>query len=82
MAPDRSLTTDRGDASGTGYWSPDEGAYRWDLLRIVDGERDWFTVVPEVLGPLDDAGAWHAAVVAPGTGDNMAAALGLGRAAG
>ena len=72
------FTTDRGDASGTGYWSPDEGAYRWDLLRIVDGERDWFTVVPEVLGPLDDAGAWHAAVVAPGTGDNMAAALGLG----
>ena len=49
------FTTDRGDASGTGYWSPDEGAYRWDLLRIVDGERDWFTVVPEVLGPLDDA---------------------------
>jgi xylulokinase len=71
-------TTDRGDASGTGYWSPDEGAYRWDLLRIVDGEREWFTVVPEVLGPLDDAGVWHAAVVAPGTGDNMAAALGLG----
>ena len=65
-------TTDRGDASGTGYWSPDEGAYRWDLLRIVDGERDWFTAVPEVLGPLDDAGVWHAAVVAPGTGDNMA----------
>jgi xylulokinase len=71
-------TTDRGDASGTGYWSPEEGAYRWDLLQIVDGERDWFPVVPEVVGPLDDAGAWHAAVVAPGTGDNMAAALGLG----
>jgi len=70
--------TDRGDASGTGYWSPDEGAYRWDLLGIVDGDRDWYTVVPEVLGPLDDAGVWHAAVVAPGTGDNMAAALGLG----
>ena len=76
------FTTDRGDASGTGYWSPDEGAYRWDLLRIVDRERDWFTAVPEVLGPLDDAGVWHAAVVAPGTGDNMAAALGLGVRAG
>ena len=34
--------------------------------------------MPEVLGPLDDAGVWRAAVVAPGTGDNMAAALGLG----
>ena len=30
------LTTDRGDASGTGYWSPADGAYRWDLLRLVD----------------------------------------------
>jgi xylulokinase len=71
-------TTDRGDASGTGYWSPAEGAYRWDLLGIVDGSRDWYDVVPEVLGPLDDAGVWRGAVVAPGTGDNMGAALGLG----
>ena len=72
------LTTDRGDASGTGYWSPAEGVYRWDLLRLIDRDRDWYAAVPEVLGPLDDAGVWRAAVVAPGTGDNMAAALGLG----
>ena len=72
------LTTDRGDASGTGYWSPAEGVYRWDLLRLIDRDRDWYATVPEVLGPLDDAGVWRAAVVAPGTGDNMAAALGLG----
>jgi xylulokinase len=71
-------TTDRGDASGTGYWSPADGGYCWDLLAIVDGQRDWSTALPEVLGPLDDAGAWRGAVVAPGTGDNMAAALGLG----
>ncbi len=71
-------TTDRGDASGTGYWSPTEGAYRSDLLAVVDPDRDWYGVVPEVLGPLDDAGVWHGAVVAPGTGDNMGAALGLG----
>jgi xylulokinase len=70
-------TTDRGDASGTGYWSPTEGAYRLDLLRIVDPDRDWYAAVPDVLGPLDDAGAWRAAVVAPGTGDNMAGALGM-----
>jgi xylulokinase len=75
-------TTDRGDASGTGYWSPADGGYRWDLLAIVDGERDWTAALPEVLGPLDDAGAWRGAVVAPGTGDNMAAALGLGVNAG
>jgi xylulokinase len=71
------LVTDRGDASGTGYWSPSAGEYRWDLLSIVDAERDWTTVVPRVLGPLDVAGRWGGALVAPGTGDNMAAALGL-----
>jgi xylulokinase len=71
-------TTDRGDASGTGYWSPNEGDYCWDLLGIVDAERDWTTVVPEVLGPCDAAGEWNGTVVGPGTGDNMAAALGLG----
>ena len=75
-------TTDRGDASGTGYWSPAEGAYRWDLLAIVDRDRDWSDAVPEVLGPCDAAGSWRGAVVGPGTGDNMAAALGLGLASG
>jgi xylulokinase len=60
--------TDRGDASGTGYWSPAAGAYRTDLLEIVDRERDWAAMVPPVLAPE----------LAHGTGDNMAAALGLG----
>ena len=71
-------TTDRGDASGTGYWSPSTGEYRWDLLAVIDAERDWSDVVPEVLGPLDTAGRWNGIDVAVGTGDNMAAALGLG----
>ncbi|MEP1122471.1 MAG: xylulokinase [Ilumatobacter sp.] len=71
-------TTDRGDASGTGYWSPSSGEYRWDLLELVDAERDWHDVVPTVLGPMDVAGEWKGAIVAPGTGDNMAAALGVG----
>ncbi len=60
--------TDRGDASGTGYWSPATDHYRYDLLEIVDRDVDWSAVLPPVLGP--DA--------ALGTGDNMAAALGLG----
>jgi xylulokinase len=72
------LTTDRGDASGTGYWSAATGIYRHDLLELVDADRDWSTVVPPVLGPADPAGEWQGAVVAPGTGDNMAAALGVG----
>lgn len=74
-------TTDRGDASGTGYWSPASGAYRWDLLDLVDPEREWSTMLPEVLGPMDVAGTWAGGggtLVAPGTGDNMAGALGVG----
>ena len=35
------LATDRGDASGTGYWSAASGTYRFDLLALVDGDRDW-----------------------------------------
>jgi xylulokinase len=65
-------TTDRGDASGTGYWSPPEGRWRLDLLGIVDGDLDWARALPEVLGPED----------ALGTGDNMAGALGIGLAPG
>jgi xylulokinase len=32
--------TDRGDASGTGYWSPRESRYRPDLLDLVDPAVD------------------------------------------
>ncbi len=65
-------STDRGDASGTGYWSPVTGGYRYDLLEIVDRELDWASALPPVRGPRE----------ALGTGDNMAAALGLGLAPG
>jgi xylulokinase len=72
------LATDRGDASGTGYWSAATDSYRHELLALVDPERDWSNVVPAVLGPHDPAGEWSGAIVAPGTGDNMAGALGVG----
>lgn len=73
-------TTDRGDASGTGYWSPREGRYRDDILRLVSEGIDWASALPEVLAPDAVAGEWAGVGcrVAPGTGDNMAAALGLG----
>jgi xylulokinase len=64
--------TDRGDASGTGYWSPATGEYRLDLLDVVDRELDWVAALPPVM----------TAEAAHGTGDNMAAALGLGLAPG
>jgi xylulokinase len=80
------LATDRGDASGTGYWSPAAGAYRPDLLRLALGRE---VPVPRVLEPAAAAGEAAAsggrdggATLAPGTGDNMAAALGLGARAG
>src|ERR1022692_980672 len=93
------LRTDRGDASGTGYWSPAAGAYRPYLLRRAAGRE---LTVPRVLGPAEPAGELAASGVAgagravaggvtgrselegsrpllgPGTGDNAAAALGLG----
>jgi xylulokinase len=79
------LRTDRGDASGTGYWSPQTGEYRLDLLERAFGRQ---LAVPTVLGPADTAGLLDPAVRAgapagrtllgPGTGDNAAAALGVG----
>lgn len=73
------FVTDRGDASGTGYWSPATGSYRHDLLAIVDGDKDWPSAVPQVLDPLAAMPGGHrAGVIACGTGDNMAAALGVG----
>jgi xylulokinase len=71
-------TTDRGDVSGTGWWSPREERYRYDLLALVDDAVVWDRLLPEVLAPDATAGEWKGMVVAPGTGDNMAAALGLG----
>ena len=70
--------TDRGDASGTGYWSPREGRYLPEVLEVVDRERDWSRCFPKVLGPLEPAGERENVVIGPGTGDNMAAALGVG----
>ncbi len=70
------LVTDRGDASGTGYWSPRTGDYRRDLLELALGHD---VVLPRVLGPAERAGSTtHGAALGPGTGDNAAAALGLG----
>ncbi|WP_062131073.1 xylulokinase [Demequina aestuarii] len=76
------LTTDRSDASGTGYWSPATGEYDRELLIAALGHD---AVLPRVLGPGDAAGRGVAgysatadAVVGPGAGDNAGAALGLG----
>jgi xylulokinase len=69
------ITTDRSDASGTGYWSAATGAYRDDLLRLGLGHD---AVVPRVLGPREPSmETVGGARLGPGAGDNAAAALGL-----
>jgi xylulokinase len=84
------LTTDRGDASGTGWWSPRDNAYRRDLLALAIGEEHAARIeLPEVRDPDEPAGVLSAPAaddlglpagipVGPGSGDNMAAALGIG----
>ncbi len=80
--------TDRGDASGTGWWSTATGGYRPDVLGLPAVALDP-ALLPEVLGPDEAAGTVtpeaaaafglaSGALVGPGTGDNMGAALGLG----
>jgi xylulokinase len=100
--------TDRGDASGTGWYDPSDPAEPNDPRavpdRLVDAAlghgapgsvaeveaRERFRgLLPRVLGPAEPAGTITAAaaaelglpegvLVGPGTGDNMAAAVGLG----
>ena len=68
------LTTDRSDASGTGYWAPD--GYRPDLLERAFGRAD--LALPRVLGPAEAASRTSAGIVlGPGAGDNAGSALGL-----
>ncbi|MDH3293227.1 MAG: xylulokinase [Acidimicrobiia bacterium] len=79
--------TDRGDASGTGWWSPTIGDYADEALDVVAPDFD--DRLPTVLGPTESAGVIRPevaselglgpdVVVGPGTGDNMGGALGLG----
>jgi len=76
------LTTDRSDASGTGYWSAATDDYRRDLLALaLRRTHADDLLLPRVLGPRE-AGDGGALVLGPGCGDNAGAALGLGLAVG
>lgn len=80
--------TDRGDASGTGWYATGPGRYDPDVLALPDVRLD-LGLLPAVVPYGTPAGtvtgaatrdlpAAAGALVASGTGDNMAAALGLG----
>ncbi|MEU8586898.1 FGGY family carbohydrate kinase [Streptomyces sp. NPDC048664] len=69
-------TTDRGGASGTGYWSAATGTWRPDLVELALGHP---AALPDVLGPSEAAGMTpEGLLISAGTGETMAAALGLG----
>lgn len=71
------LTTDRSDASGTGYYSAASDGYDPELLELaLRGRRP---VLPTVVAPAgSQAQTAHGALLGAGAGDNAAAALGLG----
>ena len=68
--------TDRGDASGTGYFSP--AADRW-LPEIAETALGHPVGLPRLAAPAEIvARTPGGAALSAGTGDNMGAALGLG----
>jgi xylulokinase len=82
-------TTDRADASGTGYFNLVDNRWRPDVLELVDSTVDWELMLPVVMGPDQSAGFADTAraaelgldsrtLVGCGTGDQAAAALALG----
>ena len=77
-APGTEPFTDRGDASGTGYYSTAAEAWRPELAEAAIGRS---LDLPRLPGAPQEVMARTAggAVIAAGTGDNMGAALGLGQ---
>lgn len=85
-------TTDRSEASGTGYYAAHTGRYLVDhLRRWVRDDLPWPELLPEVLAPSEAAGTASTAdarrlglrpdvVVGAGAGDQHAGALGTGLA--
>ena len=82
--------TDRGDASGTGWFDATADRLLTEPFELFDDvdPSAWLGRLPRVLGPTDPAGEIRpdvaaelgladTLIVGPGTGDNMAAALGL-----
>ena len=76
--------TDRGDASGSGWFDPSTGDYLPDALAAAGVDATWVDRLPRVLAPAEPAGTLTAAaadalglstgvVVGPGSGDNMGA---------
>ena len=76
------LFSDRSEASGTGYFDPTTSQYRRDILaRALRTERE--INLPKIISPSQFGGTTPTGIpVAPGAGDNAAAALGIQAQAG
>lgn len=81
------LTTDRSEASGTGYYDSVGGAYRRDLIALalrMDERAIARIILPRVVhsweatGRADYGASFRHVRIAAGMGDNAAAALSLG----
>jgi xylulokinase len=71
------LFSDRSEASGTGYFDPTTSQYRRDILALaLRTDRD--INLPKIISPSAFGGTTSKGIpIAPGAGDNAAAALGI-----
>ena len=71
------LFSDRSEASGTGYFDPTTSQYRRDILALaLRTDRD--INLPKIISPSAFGGTTASGIpIAPGAGDNAAAALGI-----
>ena len=84
------LTTDRSDASGTGYWNPASGTYDLELFSLAFGrgaveagseshtERSGAVILPRVLAPGESPGQVHPAVAGEALPPGHSVLLGAG----
>jgi len=71
------LFSDRSEASGTGYFDPTTSQYRRDFLALAL-RTDREINLPKIISPAEFGGTTPSGVpIAPGAGDNAAAALGI-----
>ena len=71
------LFSDRSEASGTGYFDPTSSQYRRDILALAL-RTDREINLPKIISPAEFGGTTPSGIpIAPGAGDNAAAALGI-----
>ena len=74
------ITTDRSDASGTGYFNARLNSYDQEIVNFCLGRNDIY--LPKIVEKNQTAGTFGSSKLAAGAGDNAAAAFGLNLAPG